>query len=147
MIIVAQAVLAVGSVSPAALDGHYKILDSAARPIVLGVIAVVLIVRFGLLWSSESHQGESASPASYGLAGGAICSRCGRPFPLSMLSPHVFGLKLARCPHCGRWGMVGRASQQDLAAAEHQDAPPNAAAPVVDEAEALRRRIEESRYE
>jgi hypothetical protein len=83
----------------------------------------------------------------YGAAGGAVCPRCHLPFGRHLLSPNLMFGKLERCPHCGRIGVVPRASPQALEAAEArwaEKAPvPSAALPD----EQLRRQIEDSRYE
>jgi hypothetical protein len=58
------------------------------------------------------------APRNYGYFGGAICPKCSRPF-----SRHIYGLnlgthKLDRCPYCGKWSLVRRASKEELAVAE-----------------------------
>ncbi len=40
-----------------------------------------------------------------------------RPFPLSMFSLHLLTRKLERCPYCGKWSFVRRASRAELEAA------------------------------
>jgi hypothetical protein len=91
---------------------------------------------------------SAAGPITYGLAGGAVCPKCGLPFSRSVFGLNLLVGKLSRCPHCGKWSVVGRASPEELAAAEaklrgeKQPAPP-----AVDAATQLHKRIEESRYE
>lgn len=58
------------------------------------------------------------APRSYGLLGGAVCPKCGRPF-----ARHIWGFNLGvgkydRCPHCGKWSLVRRAFPEELRAAE-----------------------------
>jgi hypothetical protein len=138
---------AAGHLGASVLAGYLKTLDPLRALLVLILVGIVLAVRAGIMLSSQSGSGGSDA-VSYGLAGGAICPGCGRPFGLSMLSPHVFGYRLSHCPHCGKWSMLSRANPQDLLAAERRSAPEaHAPAPATDEAEALRRRIEDSRYE
>jgi hypothetical protein len=138
---------AAGYLGASVLAGYLKTFDPLRTLLVLILVGVVLAVRAGMVLSSQKGSGSS-DVVSYGLAGGAICPGCGRPFALSMLSPHVFGYKLSHCPHCGKWSMLSRANPQDLLAAERRNTPEaNAPTPAIDEAEALRRRIEDSRYE
>lgn len=87
------------------------------------------------------------APRNYGLMGGAICPKCKRPFGLHWWAPNLMTSKFDRCPHCGKWSIVGRAGREALAAAESAElqaaAPP---APELSPEEKLRRQIEESRY-
>lgn len=87
------------------------------------------------------------APRDYGVLGGAICPKCQRPFGLHWWAPNLIASKLDRCPHCGKWSVVGRASREALAAAqaaELQAAAPET--PELDAEEKLRRQIQESRY-
>jgi hypothetical protein len=85
----------------------------------------------------------------YGLAGGAVCARCGLPFSRHSLAPNLVLGKLERCPHCGKWSIARQASRAQLEIAEARfdaDAKQGALRPD-DEADRLRREIEDSRYE
>lgn len=55
---------------------------------------------------------------SYGLLGAAVCRRCGKPFGRRWWAPNVLVGKLQRCPHCGAWSIVRRATPEELARAE-----------------------------
>lgn len=91
---------------------------------------------------------SAAGPSTYGLEGGAVCPKCGLPFSRSVFGLNLLVGKLSRCPHCGKWSVVGRASPDELAAAEAKlrgEAQP--APPAADAATQLHKRIEESRYE
>lgn len=83
----------------------------------------------------------------YGLSGGAVCPQCALPFPLRFFSFNMGARKLERCPHCGKWSLVRRASKEDLAAAEArwagEDAPGQAKPRISREDE----QIDSSRYE
>lgn len=83
--------------------------------IVIGGMALAAGVPFLLGRRSKS---SAAKVQSYGFLGGAICSKCGKPF-----SRHIWGLnmvvgKLDRCPHCGKWSLAVRASPEELRFAE-----------------------------
>ena len=91
---------------------------------------------------------SAAGPITYGLEGGAVCPKCGLPFSRSIFSPNLLVGKLSRCPHCGKWSVVGRASPDELAAAEAKLRGEKQPAPPAADAETqLHKRIEESKYE
>ncbi len=116
---------------------------------IFGIILLAVLVSFGVqfLPIGGRHQHyEPGEERNYGLGGGAICSRCNRPFALPILSPHLLTSKLARCPYCGKWGLVRPASLDALRAAERAEV--QAAAPTVHELspeEQLRQQIEDSK--
>lgn len=53
-----------------------------------------------------------------GLYGGAVCPKCGHPFPRSFLGINLAVMRVERCPSCGKWINSRRASPQELEAAE-----------------------------
>lgn len=121
-----------------------------AGSIVLPLLAVVGgITLLGLLLPALLDRGGAARVGDYGPAGAAVCRRCGLPFGRRLLAPNLLTGKLARCPHCGRWQIAGRARRADLEAAEARRAAQAGLGglEVEDEAERLRRRIEDSRFE
>ncbi len=83
----------------------------------------------------------------YGLAGGAICPHCGRPFARHWWAPNMGLRKFDRCPYCGRWSLVAAASASELAAAEQRWTATTAAEAVMTADERRRRQVEESRYQ
>lgn len=128
---------------------------SAGLRILIPVLAVVLgafvvSTLLTLATSSKLRNLPPGAPRSYGFSGGAICPSCGRPFGM-----HVFGLnlvvgKLDRCPFCGKWSLMRRASPEALRHAEQAEllqAKGEGGAPVVSEEEKLRREMEASRYQ
>jgi len=89
-------------------------------------------------------------PRDYGILGGAVCPKCGRPFGI-----HFWGLnvslvgKFDRCPHCGKWSLVRRASREALIEAEAAEYAQNTAAaprPVLAAEEKLREQLDDSRF-
>jgi hypothetical protein len=89
-------------------------------PLVVVILGVMLLSFLFpvLLGRGKKSQVPLGAQRNYGILGGAICPKCGRPFGV-----HVWGLnmvvgKLDRCPHCGKWSVVQRASPQALRAAE-----------------------------
>ncbi len=87
-----------------------------AIPLVVGL--VVLVGLGSLLPALMGRRSGSFKLGNYGPAGGAVCRRCGFPYPRHFLSPNLLIGKLARCPHCGKWAIVPRASHAALEEAE-----------------------------
>ena len=116
----------------------------------LAVVGLVIILTTAgqFVLGREQRHLVPGTPRNYGIRGGAICPKCGRPFVLSLFSLNLVTRKLERCPYCGKWSLVRLASRESLAAAEATEA--EAAKPAVPEPsleEKLRRQIEESRYQ
>jgi DNA-directed RNA polymerase subunit RPC12/RpoP len=98
-------------------------MDMAARiiGITFGVIFGGMALAF--LFSNVLGKGKKTdlplgAPRRYGVLGGAICPKCSRPFAV-----HMYGLKLVvarfdRCPYCGKWSFIRRASPEELKQAE-----------------------------
>ena len=59
----------------------------------------------------------------YGVFGGAVCPRCGQPFSRSFLGINLVGVRLERCPHCGKLVAARRASPDQLEIAERRSRP------------------------
>lgn len=115
---------------------------------VLGLVLLLILVIVGLqvIPFGNRRRYEPGEARSYGVSGGAICVRCGRPFPRSTLALNLLTSKLERCPYCGKWQTTRAASREALAAAEKAEI--QAATPAVHELtpeERLRRQIEESK--
>jgi hypothetical protein len=134
---------------PAEFVGSAQAWESTQRiliPLLLGVLLLVGLGAGGQVWLTSRAQ-RQGRPLAYGAAGGAICPTCNRPFPLSMFGMNLITGKLARCPHCGKWSVVRRATPAALAVAQAADA--EGSRPTVRELSAeekLRQQIEESRY-
>jgi len=115
---------------------------------IAAVVALAATMTF-LLSRGTKRQPESTERRSYGLLGGTVCPKCNRPFPLHWWAPNVgWFTKFDRCPHCGQWSWVKRASTQDLAAAEtaqRQRVTPSHPDALTEE-ERLRRELDESRF-
>jgi hypothetical protein len=97
------------------------VLPPTERYIVLGVILLIwLLVRGSQLFFSRNKMNTPAgSPQNYGIAGGAICPKCHRPFALSLFMLKLgIGTRFTRCPHCGKWSFVQRQGLAELRAAE-----------------------------
>jgi hypothetical protein len=119
------------------------------------IIPVVVIVGLAFLvplifTRGKKKQLPPGAPRNYGHYGGAICPKCERPF-----SRHIYGLNLGlqkydRCPYCGKWSLVRRASREELEAAETAEikaAREGVFEPEKSEEQELRKDIEDSRFE
>ena len=118
---------------------------------VIILIAVGLSVGVPLLTKKGKKENlPPGAPRNYGHYGGAICRKCDRPF-----SRHIYGLNLVthkydRCPYCGKWSLVRRASKGELDAAEAAEIEASQAGaftPEVSEEDQLRKQLDDSRYE
>ena len=126
---------------------------STAGKIILplfGVIALSMLLSFVIpLLSGKKSQVPLGAPRSYGLLGGTICPKCGRPFGVHIWGLNIVVGKLDRCPHCGKWSLVQRfppaaLRQAELAELETADES-EAVAPRADER--MERDLEDSRYQ
>lgn len=128
-----------------------KASESTLGLVIAGVVLLVVVGRRLLLLSgSKGAAASSDTIGNYGLAGAAICPRCGKPFARPPLGLNLLVGKLSRCPHCGKWSVVARATPAALAEAEAREkaqAGPTDASPALSPEEKLRRAIEASKYE
>jgi hypothetical protein len=126
----------------------------------LTIVIPLLVVVFGamllsfvvpvLLSRGKKLETPLGAERRYGVAGGAICPRCGRPFPMHLFAPNLTPLgRLERCPYCGKFGLMRRSSIQDLRraeAAERSMVGSNGPAPALSEEERLRKELDESKF-
>lgn len=121
-----------------------------AGQIVLPILGLVVIIAIlGTAAPMLVGRRTAFRLGEYGAAGGAVCGRCGMPFPRHFLSLNMVFGKLERCPHCGRWAIVPAASSAVLRQAEARwraDSQQGELKPE-NEADRLRDQIDESRYE
>lgn len=126
---------------------------STVRLVVPILVLVVVVTLLGIAFPLIRRRGKPldippGTPRKYGLKGGAICPRCGRPFSLNLLSLNLVGAKLDRCPFCGKWAMVRPRSMSDLRAAEAAEIQnAQGPAPELSAEEKLRKDLENSRYQ
>ena len=127
----------------------------AALKIVLPVVIIVVgSMLLSVLIPMLSGRGKTqqlplGEERHYGVGGGAICPKCQRPFALPFLAPNLGLSKFARCPYCGRWGLVRarsipalrKAEQDELEWAKPEDSP------QASEGEKLRKEVDDSRYQ
>jgi hypothetical protein len=122
---------------------------SATMKLIVPLLLVVgVITLVGILGPVLMGRNKEYKPGQYGAAGGAVCTRCEFPYSRSMLAPNLLVGKLQRCPHCGKWAIVPRASQVSLSAAEERwarEGTSTVTAPSEDEK--LQQMIDDSKYE
>lgn len=110
----------------------------------LGIIVLILIVvaMIPLAFGRGKPQ-----PGKYGISGGAVCPKCGLPFPIHFFSFHAGANNFERCPHCGKWVWVRKANKDDLAAAQALWVGDDKLTNVETQEDRLRRQIDDSRYD
>jgi hypothetical protein len=120
-------------------------------PVVGLLVVVVIAVGLATLLTSRRHRNVPlGQPRHYGFSGGAICPKCSRPFPLSLLGFNLGFAKLTPCPHCGKWVRVRPRPIDELRAAEEAELARAEGRPSVaemSEEEAQRKALEDSRYQ
>jgi hypothetical protein len=86
---------------------------------------------------------------NYGVAGGAICPRCHRPFSRHLLAPNLLVGKLERCPYCGKLSVAPARSKAELRAAEVAEVATAGASPVngASPDERFDKDLDDSRYQ
>lgn len=131
-------------------DEGWQTAGKIVIPIV-GIVVGITLATFLLpllFRRGKRAQLPAGARRSYGMLGGGICPKCNRPFAL-----HVFGLnlvvgKLDRCPYCGQWSLMRRASLQELHAAEAAELEAMPGDPDLTGSleEDYRRQVDDSRY-
>lgn len=112
------------------------------------LVLVGLATLLGVLVPVLMGRKKQYTLGVYGAAGGAICPRCTFPYSRNMLSPNLVLGKLERCPHCGKWAIVPRASGAALKAAEERYAAENQGTiQSISEEEKIQQLIDDSRFE
>jgi hypothetical protein len=128
-------------------DEGWRAAMGIVVPIIGGTVALMLVAALGMVFL-----GRRKGPpriGEYGAAGGAVCARCELPFSRHVLFPNLLIGKLERCPHCGKWAIVRRATREALEMAEARLAAEEVRGGLEHESEEekLRRQIEDSRFE
>ncbi|MEW5869378.1 MAG: Ig-like domain-containing protein [Chloroflexota bacterium] len=131
-------------------EGWQEGLRIATPILVITFGVVVLSFVFSFISIGKRKNPLPGAQRKYGLAGGAICPKCSRPFSLNFMAPNLLVGKFDRCPFCGKWGMMRSRPLSELRAAEaaelqaSQDSSPRPAASQEDK---LRKELDDSRYQ
>ncbi len=118
----------------------------------LGVIALVALIAVfvPVLWGrGKLVTTPLGAERKYGMGGGSVCPKCGRPFPLRLWWINLGASKIDRCPYCGKWSFVRPRSLEQLRQAEAAElAGVKSQSPMGAESEdeKLKRELDDSRY-
>ncbi|MBI5352315.1 MAG: Ig-like domain-containing protein [Chloroflexi bacterium] len=128
--------------------------QSAGKFIFPILIILVVAVLASALVPMLTSRGKLVSlpmgtERKYGLGGGAICSKCHRPFALPLLAMNLGFSKLARCPYCGKWGAVRIQSIAKLREAERTELKQAKGEQIATETEEekLKRQLDNSKFQ
>jgi DNA-directed RNA polymerase subunit RPC12/RpoP len=120
---------------------------------ILGVVVIIIAITVVVpLITSKGKLKDLplGAPRNYGIGGGVICPKCGRPFPLRLWWINIGLSKIDRCPYCGKWSLVRRASPDELRKAEEAElsqAQSGTTPAGESEEEKLKRDLDDSRYQ
>ncbi|MFN2188195.1 MAG: hypothetical protein ACK2T3_05480, partial [Candidatus Promineifilaceae bacterium] len=115
--------------------------------IVAGII--VLAVGFRVVSYFITREKGPTLAAQFGMLGGTVCPNCGKPYGIHWWSLRLGFSRLDRCPHCGKWKMVSRASAEQLeeAALLLQDAQPGDLRSAAEQSDEEKlQQLDDSRY-
>jgi hypothetical protein len=116
--------------------------------IVFGILVLSFVMMF--VSGRKLKNLPPGTPRNYGMAGGAICPRCARPYVRHFLAPNMLVGKLMRCPFCGKWAILPARPIDELRAAEAEelaDAKDRGEGSSMSEDEKLRKDLDESRFQ
>lgn len=87
------------------------------------VITLLIAVAVQALVINKKPKGAHPPglPRDYGLLGGTICLKCGRPFRRHIWGVNLLVRRLDRCDHCGKWVMTVQATPSALRSAEEAE--------------------------
>ena len=121
-----------------------------ALAIAIPIILLTILIPALLYWIDRRRQPGKYTGYS-GPFGGAICPHCGCPFARHWWGLNFGSKKYDRCPHCGKWSLVGRASPEALRAAAMacglESPPETPASSAPKHPSDWKQRLEDSRYE
>ena len=115
--------------------------SSASTKIMVLVIGLILVSLAVSVFISSRNKGSET--ANGGMNGLAVCQRCGKTFPRSILGLNVVVGKFERCPHCGKWQLTRRASPAEIELADSRNKPKTETLP---EAKAEKDELEDSKF-
>lgn len=120
--------------------------------VVLGLVVGVMVLSFVVTMASTRKKGTLplGTPRNYGLKGGTICTKCGRPFSVHLTSLNLGVGVFDFCPHCGKWQFLRRLPMDVLRQAEQNELTWDKPAETIaeeSEEEKLRKQLDSSRYE
>ncbi len=115
-----------------------------------GIILLAAAVATVQVLTGRRNPVRLGQARKYGLMGGTICPKCGRPFSIHWWGLNAGLSKFDRCDHCGKWSLVRPRPLAELRAAETAELKSvgegAGAVPELSPEERLRRQIDDSRY-
>lgn len=126
----------------AANQSTYKILLFVG-----GIAAASIVIQFLMQRNAKKNPNTSQNgQIQYGAWGGAVCPSCGKPFNRSFFGINL-GVRLERCPNCGKFVVSRRATPEQLDAAERRFRPkPEAYLPGISDIEKEHQTYNDSKY-
>jgi hypothetical protein len=130
---------------------------SGTAILIIGAILGIIVLGMGIafLFGNVLGKGKKSdlplgASRNYGALGGTICRNCRRPFAI-----HIYGVNLLvgrfdRCPYCGKWSLIRRASMHELKqaeAAELEWATPKRQVSVGKKEDDFLKDLEDTRYQ
>jgi hypothetical protein len=89
-----------------------------------GIVAVSMGIQFLMQKNANKNpKYDKNGRIQYGVWGAAVCPSCGQPFNRSFLGINLVGVRLERCPHCGRLVAARRASLLEIERANQKTQP------------------------
>jgi hypothetical protein len=130
-------------------DKEGKFVSTTLIGIFGAILVSFLIVAIIQTFIFKKKKGSNGPHKNqYGLLGGTICPKCGKPFPRHIWGMNLVVGRLDRCDHCGKWVMATRATPAALEAAEDliegSPTPPEEA--KLPPEKTLEQRLEDSKY-
>jgi hypothetical protein len=123
-----------------------KLITPVLVVVVLAILGSALIPM--LLSRGRLQTIQPGAERTYGVGGGGICTKCRRPFTLPLFGMNLGFSKLARCPYCGKWGVVRVQTLVKLREAEKAELEwGKAEAPDASEEDRLRKEMDDSKYQ
>lgn len=123
---------------------------TAANRAILTIVAVIgaliLVVTLLSAWLSRRGLSDEARAVS-GAFGTTVCPFCGKPFARHLWAPNLGAGKFDRCPHCGKWNLVRRATPAEIERSLTLLRPDATAVDTRPPPDDLRKRLDDSRYE
>lgn len=88
---------------------------------IVGSLLLVAIIQSLVIKKSGKGPHQTGMPRNYGILGGTICPKCGRPFRRHIWGMNLLIGRLERCDNCGKWVMTVRATPSALQSAEEAE--------------------------
>jgi hypothetical protein len=131
-----------------AADGNKASLSIVLPILSIAFVAILLSFVVPLLLGRGKTQNLALGAERKYPFGGVICSKCHRPFPLAIFSPHLGFHKVARCPMCGKWSLLRVQSIGKLREAEQEELKWGVAKVIAESAEEkLLKELDDSKYQ